>query len=225
MIRGVAVALLATWFAGCGTPRPAPAMPAADPRATPAVPPRAANGGGQPEERRRRVRGAADAIDLSDFGLDPDRPRPAPPAPPVISADERATLDAIDAVARRFAQDLPRAELHRRLGRNPTAIDGDITLVPHAAPLASIIASSTTYQLTLRLRSAIAPAILETRFGLFGPCCVDNRESPSFSVILDGASDPFRVLVEVMYPEPVGADWRDGPIDEVHLFRSPAHRE
>ena len=97
--------------------------------------------------------------------------------------------------------------------------------MPHAAPLASIIASSTTYQLTLRLRSAIAPAILETRFGLFGPCCVDNRESPSFSVILDGASDPFRVLVEVMYPEPVGADWRDGPIDEVHLFRSPAHRE
>ncbi len=45
------------------------------------------------------------------------------------------------------------------------------------------------------------------------------------TVFLGGASDPFRVLLEVSYSEAVGADWRDGPIDEVHLSRSPARRE
>jgi hypothetical protein len=196
-------------------------MPAVDRRTASAVPPPAANGGGQPEERHRRVRGAAVAIDLSDFGLDPDRPRPAPP---VISADERATLDAIEAVAQLFAQDLPPAELHRRIGRDASTIERGVALVPHAAPLASVTVRSSS-ELTLRLRVPIAPATLETRFGLFQPCCLDDRESPSFDVILDGASDPFRVFLEVMFPGPVGADWRDDPIDEVHLFRSPARRE
>lgn len=223
MIRAVAVALLATWFAGCRTPRATRGMPAADPRTASAMPPRAANGGGQPEERHRRVRGAADAIDLSDFGLDPDRPRPAPPAPPVISADERATLDAIEAIARLFAKGLPPAELHRRLGRKASAIEHGVALVPRATSLTSIVAWSISDQLTLRLRVPMPPA--ETRFGPFEVWRADNRENPSFDVMLTGADAALSVHLEVMYPEPVGADWRDAPIDEVHLLRRPAPRE
>ncbi|MBK7197849.1 MAG: hypothetical protein IPH80_35825 [Myxococcales bacterium] len=225
MIRAVAIALLATWLAGCGTPRAAPPRPAAAPRTASMAPPHATNGGDLPAERRRRVRGAAAVIDLGDFGLDPDRPLPAPPAPLVIAADERATLDAIEAVARLFAQDLPPAEFHRRIGRNPTTIDGDVTLVPHDAPLTSIIAWSTTYQLTLRLRVPMPPAKMETRFGPFEVWRADNRENPSFNVMLTGSHAAFAVHLELMFPDPVGADWRDGPIDEVHLFRSPARHE
>jgi hypothetical protein len=206
----------------------APAMPAADPRATPAVPPRAANGGGQPEERRRRVRGAADAIDLSDFGLDPDRPRPAPPAPPVISADERATLDAIDAVARRFAQGLPRARVAPpawAATRPPSSmVTSRSSLTPRS--LASIIASSTSVPAHATApKSRSHRQSLETRFGPFEVWRADNRENPSFDVMLTGADAALSVHLEVMYPEPVGADWRDAPIDEVHLLRRPAPRE
>ncbi len=225
MIRALAVALLAIWIAGCRTPRAAPAMPAADPRTASTVPPRAANGGGQPEERHRRVRGAAAAIDLGDFGLDLDHPRPAPPAPPAISADERATLDAIEEVARLFAQDLPPAELHRRIGRDASAIEGGVALVPRAAPLTSIVAWSISRQLTLRLRNAITPTILETRFGPFQPCCLDNREYPKFDAALRDLSGAYTVDVSLLYAEPVGADWRDDPIHEVDLLRRPVRRE
>lgn len=225
MSRAVAVALLAAWFAGCRTPRATPAMPVADPRTAPAVPPGAANGGGQPEERHRRVRSAADTIDLRDFGLDPDRSRPAPLAPPVISADERATLDAIEAVARLFAQDLPPAELHRRLGRKASTIDHGVVLVPRATSLASIVAWSISDQLTLRLRVPMPPAIMETRFGPFEVWRADNRENPSFDVMLTRTDAARPVHLEVMFPEPVGADWRADPIDEVHLLRHRAHRE
>ena len=131
----------------------------------------------------------------------------------------------IEAVARLFAQDLPPAEFHRRIGRNPTTIDGDVTLVPHDAPLTSIIAWSTTYQLTLRLRVPMPPAKMETRFGPFEVWRADNRENPSFNVMLTGSHAAFAVHLELMFPDPVGADWRDGPIDEVHLFRSPARHE
>ena len=143
----------------------------------------------------------------------------------VVVGETGAPLVVVEAVARLFAQDLPPAEFHRRIGRNPTTIDGDVTLVPHDAPLTSIIAWSTTYQLTLRLRVPMPPAKMETRFGPFEVWRADNRENPSFNVMLTGSHAAFAVHLELMFPDPVGADWRDGPIDEVHLFRSPARHE
>jgi hypothetical protein len=98
--------------------------------------------------------------------------------------------------------------LHRRIGRDASTIERGVVLIPRAARVDRVV-----HELALRLRSASHPR--SWRAGSARSCCLDDRESPRSC----SGAPRTHFASSLSYPK-VGADWRDDPIYEVHLFQA-----